>query len=80
MDRDQRAAASAREITDWRAVERDSLRDELARTRAQRDELMRAATLALDAMRSGQVLDWSIRDRAVAALVQAIGERDEVGP
>lgn len=83
MDRDQIdrwMAASAQEITDWRAVERDSLRDELAKTRAQRDELVRAATIALDAMRSGQVLDWSIRDRAVAALARAVGERDEVGP
>lgn len=68
------------EVFDWRSLEVEGLRLELAKTRAQRDELVRAATIALDAMRSGQVLDWSIRDRAVAALARAVGERDEVGP
>ena len=32
-----------------------------------------AATQALDGLRSGQVLDWSVRDRVVAALAAALG-------
>ena len=69
------AAAAAQEITpqDWRRVEIDALREELAKTRAQRDALVIAATQALDGLRSGQVLDWSVRDRVVAALAAALG-------
>jgi hypothetical protein len=80
MDRDQInrwAAASAQEITptDWRRVEIDALRDELVATRRQRDAVIIAATQALDAVRSGRILDWSVRDRVIAALAAAVGER-----
>lgn len=72
------AAASAQEITptDWRRVEIDALREELNTTRRQRDALVVAGTQALDAVRSGQILDWSVRDRVIAALAAAVGERD----
>ena len=74
---DRWSAAAAQEITpqDWRRVEIDALRAELVQTRAHRDALVVAATQALDGLRSGQVLDWSVRDRVVAALVAALGER-----
>ena len=69
------SAAAAQEITpqDWRRQEIDALRVELVQTRAHRDALVVAATQALDGLRSGQVLDWSVRDRVVAALVAALG-------
>ena len=71
------SAAAAQETTpqDWRRQEIDALRVELVQTRAHRDALVVAATQALDGLRSGQVLDWSVRDRVVAALVAALGER-----
>jgi hypothetical protein len=73
---DRWTAAGAQEIApmDWRQAEREALRGELVDARRQRDALVVAATQAIDALRSGHVLDWSVRDRVIAALAAAVGE------
>lgn len=80
MDRseiDRWSAAAAQEqgasVPHDRA-EIDALRAYLRQAMTERDALASAARGAVRALESGQILDWSVRDRVVSTLRTALGD------